>query len=105
MGYFQNSHRSRRTLTATVPPDRAWNSVSGILFALAGGHLLPACDDYAARLSTLTNQKRGCPTSRAFREVGHRAADTGGWALSSHPLRARHHFRRIVPHLLYSYVE
>jgi hypothetical protein len=43
----------------------------------AGGHLLPACDDYAARLSTLTNQKRGCPTSRAFREVGYRAADTG----------------------------
>jgi len=54
----------------TVETDDLW-------LALRGWPPSPACDDYAARLSTLTNQKRGCPTSRAFREVGYRAADTG----------------------------
>ena len=73
----------------------------------AGGHLLPACDDYAARLSTLTNQKRGCPTSRAFREVGRRAADTGVLPMLPHavfPLLPSDHQSRRPIHAMHSLV-
>jgi len=48
-----------RNQLVTVETDDLW-------LALRGWPPSPACDDYAARLSTLTNQKRGAPLLALF---------------------------------------
>jgi hypothetical protein len=47
----------------------------------------------------------GCPTSRAFREVGRDAADTGGFFSASHLESARRHRADTITSLVCCHVE
>jgi len=42
-------------------------------------------------------RKMGCPTSRAFREVGRRTADAKGRDLGFHRRVATAHYRFVIP--------